>query len=96
MLAHKHSNGTIKYIRENIKDYFMVDICKSLVKLCEQGKAIPRFYLPVYRKMDRGSYVCWIFPLAPIVALIVFSHRAFWSIWNDFIWMIDDLRIKNK
>lgn len=71
----KYQGG--RYVRENWKEWFVVEVAEGLRR--------PPFYLFTHYRWDRRTYYAWIFPLAPIILLLVALGAGFYSVWEDLV-----------
>ena len=87
--------GQFKYTRENLREYFTVEVSGLFFRRHHEGMMIPRFYLPVWRGYDRYSLEVWIFPLAPFVwvfRLFTEIFRKLWQDMNDWLRLMYEIR----
>ena len=80
----------VKYVRENWKEWFVLDVGEGLM--------VPRFYLPVRRPIYKLALECWIFPLAPIVWIFYLVKAIVWLIAHDSVdWLrLLEAQIKDR
>lgn len=88
------SNGDYVLEFESKAERFCYQLHLEYLKL--EGCPVPRFYLPVRRIHDVNCMECWVFPLAPFVALWHLFAGVFRSLWKDFISLVNDMILYSK
>ncbi len=96
MIGKKHEDGTATFSREFWYERFKVKVSFRLWK--QEGVCLPRFYLPVGRKIETGEIECWVFYLAPFVIFWRIIKGSMWNLWRDLVELCElmNSRIRKK
>ena len=81
-----------KYIREHWWEWLKIDYARFNLSI---GEAVPRFYLPVRRLVNRNAYECWFILLAPFALAWFIVSRMLLGAWRDLIDYAEYLREVN-
>lgn len=73
------------YKAQDWTEHFRIYVSGLLIRSKREGDMMPRFYLPVWKSMDRDAIECWIFPLAPFVLFWRITSHVLWIIWRDLL-----------
>lgn len=89
-------NGVTRYIRESLKDWFLVDVSSVFIYKVSEGERIMPFYLPVYREYYKDSWTCAVMPIVPFVLLYVALKNGFMAAYKDLVFTIDQWKHFSK
>lgn len=79
-MLYTQKDKIVLYVREHWHEWLWIFI--------SEGEAIPHFYLPTHRVIDRYGVIVWIIPLAPFVLLYMALRAGFLIFWRDCVYMI--------